>query len=213
MSDLFSQFRPEFEEIYPEVYLLTNFVRTQPLIELVEQVTQQAPFRKMMTPMGHYTGIALSNCGELGWTSDAKGYRYSAVDPLTDKPWPKMPSAFAKLANAAAQKAGFSNFESDACLINEYPVGSSLGAHQDKNEADFSQPIVSVSIGLPATFQIFGMTRSGKATNLKLLDGDVLVWGGKSRLIYHGVRRIQLDPQRPQLKRRLNITLRRAATR
>jgi len=160
--------------------------------------------------MGHYTGIPLTNCGQLGWYSDEQGYRYVARDPINGLPWPAIPDIFTKLAQNAAQTLGYQNFTPDACLINQYQIGSKLSAHQDKNERDFNWPIVSVSIGLPCVFQIFGMQRSGKPINLPLLDGDVMVWGGQSRLIYHGVKPIKLDRQNPHLSERINITFRKA---
>ncbi|WP_196140940.1 alpha-ketoglutarate-dependent dioxygenase AlkB [Aliikangiella sp. G2MR2-5] len=209
-QDLFSSQRPDIQEIYPEVYLLADFVDTQPLLQVIWEIAAQSPFRKMQTPMGHYTGIELTNCGPYGWVSDSKGYRYAAKDPLTGKPWPAMPQSFFQLAKDAAFKSGFKNFNSDACLINHYQIGDKLGSHQDKDEGEFDSPIVSVSIGLPATFQIFGKTRSGVEKELMLHGGDVLVWGGDSRLIYHGVKTIKADKQQPNLTERFNITFRKA---
>ncbi len=210
MSDLFSNTRPEIEEVYPDVYLLAHFAETRQLIQAVEKVTTVSPFRKMMTPNGHQTNIPFSNCGQLGWTSDINGYRYSKTDPLTNTRWPSLPAVFSTVANKAAYLAGFKGFKPDACLINQYKIGSRLNAHQDKNERDFRWPIVSISAGLPAVFQIFGEHRDGKATNIRLYDGDVMVWGGRSRLIYHGVRTITPDHQFPQSNQRINITLRKA---
>lgn len=210
INDLFSVQRPEVEEVYDQVWLLANFTQTPSIIDQITQLAVQAPFRKMMTPMGHYTGIPLTNCGEWGWTSDASGYRYQKLDPETQSPWPKMPESFRSLAIKAANEVGFEGFSPDACLINQYDIGTKLSAHQDKNESDFRWPIVSVSIGLPAEFQIFGDSRNNRPVNVKLYDGDVMVWGGKSRLIYHGVKTIKADIQTPNLTQRFNITLRRA---
>lgn len=210
MSDLFTELRPIKQEIYPEVFVLANFVETLPLIHKIQLIIQQAPFRKMMTPMGHYTGIPLTNCGEYGWISDISGYRYSKKDPITNNPWPEIPDTFIQLATNAANTVGYSNFIPDACLINQYEIGSKLGTHQDKNEADFSWPIVSVSLGLSATFQIFGEQRSGKPIEYQVQDGDVMVWGGKSRLIYHGVKTVKQDNQQPQKTQRFNLTFRKA---
>jgi len=210
MSDLFSNNRDKKEEIYPDVFVLANYVDTTPLLKRVDQIIALSPLRKMITPMGFYTGIAVTNCGEYGWTSDEKGYQYSKLDPLTSQPWQPIPGSFIQLAKSAALAAGFQNFEPDTCLINQYLIGTKLGSHQDKNENDFSQPIVSVSIGLSATFQIFGGKRSGKAINYKLHDGDVMVWGKSARLAYHGVKALKTDPLNPALQRRINITFRKS---
>jgi len=210
MSDLFSATRHEFEEIYPDIYVLPQFVDPTVLLLEVDKVIAQAPFRKMMTPMGHYTGVALSNCGEYGWTSDLQGYRYSKQDPQTGNFWPPLPESYLNLAKRAASKAGFNNFEPDACLINRYKLGDKLGSHQDKNEKDFAQPIVSVSIGLSAVFQIFGETRAGVKVEYLLQSGDVMVWGRKSRLAYHGIRTIKVDTLNPKLTQRINITFRKS---
>lgn len=211
MSDLFSANRPSQEEVYPQVFVLPNFTATHDLLAQINQLSAISPFRKMQTPNGHYTNIPVSNCGALGWVSDASGYRYSSIDPQTNNPWPALPADFIQLAQTAAAKVGYVDFLPDACLINQYCIGSKLGSHQDKNETDFTWPIVSVSIGLNAVFQIYGEQRSGIKKNLILQDGDVMVWGGKSRLIYHGVASIKADPQNPMLKYRYNLTFRRAS--
>lgn len=210
MSDLFSNTRPAKEEIYPDVFVLANFVNTGSLLEPIEKIVNTSPFRKMMTPMGYYTNIALTNCGKFGWTSDNNGYRYSQIDPLNNQAWPNMPDSFRKLAKEAAQIAGYENFEPDACLINQYIIGSKLGSHQDKNEKNFSQPIVSVSIGLTAIFQIFGQQRGGTPINYQLQDGDIMVWGKSARLVYHGVKALTADKLDPNVTQRFNITFRKA---
>ena len=211
MADLFSATRPPIEEIYPKVFLLADFADTQILRSRIKQIVKLSPFRKMQTPSGHYTNVEMTNCGDLGWISDSSGYRYSANDPLTNAPWPSMPQIFNNLARDAAEKSGFSHFNSNACLINHYCIGDKLGSHQDKDEGDFNSPIVSISIGLPAVFQIFGHKRSGIEKQVTLYDGDILVWGEESRLIYHGVRPIKADPNQPLLSERFNITFRYAA--
>jgi alkylated DNA repair protein (DNA oxidative demethylase) len=210
VADLFSNSRPGKQEIYPDLFVLANFVKTAPLLKEVERIIKVSPFRKMMTPNGHYTGVALTNCGDYGWTSDRKVYRYSKIDPLNGRAWQSMPDRFKTLAIEAAFAAGFENFEPDACLINQYLIGTKLGSHQDKNETDFSQPIVSVSIGLSAIFQIFGNQRAGKAVNYRLHDGDVVVWGNSARLAYHGVRTLTIDELNPSCQQRINITFRKS---
>lgn len=210
MPDLFSNNRPPIEEIYPDLFVLANFVDTNPLMVQVERITKVSPFRKMMTPNGHYTGVALTNCGDFGWTSDRNEYRYSSSDPLNNQPWLAIPESFKALAKNAAHVAGFKDFEPDACLINQYLIGTKLGSHQDKNEKDFSQPIVSVSIGLSAVFQIFGNQRAGQAINYRLYDGDVVVWGNSARLCYHGVRTLSAAELDPTCQQRINITFRKS---
>jgi DNA oxidative demethylase len=210
MIDLFTDCRPEIEEIYPDCFVLAHFFNPEMLKEEIDKIIRISPLRKMMTPNGHYTGVALTNCGDLGWTSSERGYQYSKIDPQTANAWPAIPSLFLSIAEKAALMAGFKNFQPNACLINRYLIGDKLGSHQDKNEQDYSQPIVSLSIGLAAIFQIFGQNRTGVKKNYRLLDGDVMVWGNRSRLIYHGVRALCADRLNPRLKQRVNITLRKA---
>lgn len=210
MPDLFSNARPKKQEIYPDVFVLANFTDTTHLLEDTNRIIKLSPLRKMMTPMGHYTGIAVTNCGEYGWTSDENGYYYSKTDPLTGQAWQSMPDSFKSLAKSAATEAGYQNFEPDACLINQYLIGTKLGSHQDKNENDFSQPIVSVSIGLSATFQIFGDQRSGKVLDYQLHDGDVMVWGKTARLAFHGIKTIRADKLAPNKTQRINLTFRKS---
>lgn len=157
------------------------------LLEAIWQVTEQAPFRQMQTPGGHTMSAAMACCGDWGWVTDRRGYRYQQTDPLTDQPWPGMPEVFRKLARDAAEKGGYPDFEPDSCLINRYLPGAKMGLHQDKDETDFSQPIVSVSLGSPIVFQFGGTRRSDRPQKVPLEHGDVVVWGGASRLRYHGV--------------------------
>jgi alkylated DNA repair protein (DNA oxidative demethylase) len=176
----------------------------------IARVTEAAPFRHMTTPGGFEMSVAMTNCGELGWTSDRRGYRYSPLDPMLNRPWPAMPTAFMDLAVSAAETAGYPHFRPDACLINRYTPGTRLSLHQDKDERDFSQPIVSVSLGLPATFLFGGLKRNDKAMRLPLEHGDVVVWGGEDRLRFHGVLPLRAG-QHPQLGNvRINLTFRKA---
>ncbi len=187
------------------------------LITALTQVTQQAPFRHMVTRGGFKMSVAMSNCGGYGWISDRKGYRYSALDPINEKPWPNMPASFLELASNAATAAGFHNFMPDACLINRYEIGAKMALHQDQDEQNFTQPIVSVSLGIPATFLLGGSNRADKTERVLLEHGDVLVWGGVDRLRFHGV----LPIKKPQNylygnqsmefnNHRINLTFRRA---
>ncbi|WP_313621229.1 DNA oxidative demethylase AlkB [Achromobacter sp.] len=176
----------------------------------VDDITAQAPFRHMETPGGYTMSVALTNCGELGWTTDARGYRYSRIDPQSGKPWPAMPDAFRRLAVEAAREAGFPGFAPDACLVNRYEPGSRLSLHQDKNERDYDAPIVSVSLGMPAMFLFGGDKRADKAARVPLFHGDVVVWGGVDRLRFHGVMPLK-DMPHPRLgSQRINFTIRKA---
>jgi alkylated DNA repair protein (DNA oxidative demethylase) len=180
------------------------------LVDAIEQIAARAAFRNMMTPGGRRMSVAMTNCGRVGWVTDARGYRYDAVDPLTGKAWPPMPAVFLSLADRAASAAGFAGFVPDGCLINRYEPGTQLTLHQDKNERDFEAPIVSVSLGLPATFLFGGLQRSDRPRRIRLESGDVAVWGGASRLVYHGVAPLA-DGHHPLTGRcRFNLTLRKA---
>ncbi len=176
----------------------------------LQGVIAQAPFRQMVTPGGKAMQVALTNCGALGWISDRRGYRYGAHDPQTDAPWPAMPPAFLALAQSAAERAGFSGFVPDACLINRYLPGTRLSLHQDRDERDFSQPIVSVSLGLPAVFLWGGLQRSDRPHRVPLLHGDVVVWGGADRLHFHGVAPVPAGEHALTGAARINFTFRRA---
>lgn len=198
--------------IGPQSVVLRGFAlpTVDALLAGVDDVTAQAPFRHMETPGGYTMSVALTNCGELGWTTDARGYRYSRIDPVTGQAWPAMPQAFIQLAQAAAREAGFPDFAPDACLVNRYEPGSRLSLHQDRNERDFNAPIVSVSLGMPAMFLFGGDDRADRAARVPLFHGDVVVWGGVDRLRFHGVMPLK-DLPHPRLgSRRINFTIRKA---
>jgi alkylated DNA repair protein (DNA oxidative demethylase) len=161
--------------------------RTTALLAAVERVTQEAPWRFLTTPGGYRMSVAMTNCGTVGWVSDHAGYRYDRIDPLSERPWPSMPVAFAELASDAAAQAGFPRYAPDACLINRYVPGARLSLHQDRDERDRVAPIVSVSLGLPATFLFGGLQRSERPRRVLLRHGDVVVWGGPARMRFHGV--------------------------
>ena len=180
------------------------------LLAGVDDVIAQAPFRHMETPGGYTMSVALTSCGELGWTTDARGYRYSRIDPVSGQPWPAMPRAFRQLAEDAAREAGFADFAPDACLVNRYAPGSRLSLHQDRNERDYGAPIVSVSLGMPAMFLFGGDDRADRAARVPLFHGDVVVWGGVDRLRFHGVMPLK-DLPHPRLgSQRINFTIRKA---
>ncbi len=145
------------------------------LLAEIERISALAPLRQMLTPGGFKMSVAMTNCGQYGWVSDRKGYRYAAIDPLTARAWPAMPPSFLALATAAAALAGFAQFEPDACLINRYEPKAKMSLHQDKDEQDFDAPIVSVSLGMPAIFLFGGFARSDKPERFALAHGDVVV--------------------------------------
>ena len=212
MMDLFDAVEGEPRDIQlaPGAMLLAGFARPieTPLIESVNAIINRAPFRHLITPGDHRMSVAMTNCGRVGWVSDRTGYRYYAIDPDSGNPWPQMPAVFADLALRAAARAGFADFRPDACLINRYDPGAKLSLHQDKDELDFNAPIVSVSLGLVATFLFGGLNRSDKTARYRLVHGDVVAWGGPSRLAYHGVMPLA-DGEHPLLgAQRINLTFR-----
>lgn len=176
----------------------------------LQAVIAQAPPRQLLTPGGQRMSAALSNCGAFGWVSDRRGYRYSAQDPDSGRPWPALPVSFLALARAAAAEAGFGGFVPDACVVNRYAVGARMGLHQDRDERDLSQPIVSVSLGLPAVFLWGGARRTDRAERMPLRHGDVLVWGGVDRLRFHGVAPVRTAVHALTGAVRFNLTFRRA---
>ena len=180
------------------------------LLADVERVATQAPFRHMVTPGGFRMSVAMTNCGALGWVTDRTGYRYDAVDPESGRKWPRMPDSFLRLAASAALQAGFDAFVPDACLINRYEPGARLSLHQDKEERDFGEPIVSVSLGIPAVFLFGGAARADRARRVPLAHGDVVVWGGPARLRYHGVLPLKEGHHPLVGGHRINLTLRKA---
>ena len=182
----------------------------QRLLDELASVVARSAFRHMRTPGGGRMSVAMTNAGALGWVSDPSGYRYCPLDPDSGRAWPAMPPSFAELATKAAERAGFSGFVPDACLVNRYEPGARLGLHQDKDERDFSEPIVSVSLGLPAVFLFGGTTRTERPERVSLEHGDVVVFGGPDRLRYHGVRELA-EGEHPLLGRcRVNLTFRKA---
>ena len=174
----------------------------------LEVVTAAAPLRHLVTPGGYRMSVAMTNCGALGWVSDRRGYRYDPVDPGSGERWPALPEAFRALARDAAARAGYASFMPDACLVNRYAPGARLSMHQDRDEKDLRAPIVSVSLGLPAVFLWGGHERTDKARRIALQHGDVVVWGGPSRLRFHGVLALK-DGEHPFAGGfRINLTFR-----
>ena len=180
------------------------------LIPALREIVAQAPFRRMSTPGGHQMSVAMTNCGQAGWVTDRTGYRYDGVDPNSGQPWPAMPAVLRELADEAAAAGGFKGFSPDACLINRYVPGARMSLHQDKDEQDFAAPIVSVSLGLPAIFLFGGPARSDKPARFRLLHGDIVVWGGPSRLFFHGVAPLADGEHAVLGRQRINLTFRKA---
>lgn len=176
--------------------------------DAVQAVRAQAPPRRMVTPHGTMS-VEMTSCGSCAWTADASGYRYLDHDPLTGAPWPRMPPILATLATACAAEAGFAGFVPDTCLINDYAPGSKMGIHRDADEADPRWPIVSVSLGIPATF-VVATARGAPDLRIPLQHGDVLVFGGPARHCRHGVARVPAARHGLLGARRVNLTFRRA---
>lgn len=206
---------PSKLELEPGAVVLRAYAADQApaLLDAVAQVTQAAPLRHMTTARGWRMSVAMSNCGQAGWLSDHSGYRYDAVDPQTGLPWPAMPALFTRLAARAALAAGFAHFVPDACLINRYAPGARLSLHQDRNEHDFSAPIVSVSLGVPASFLWGGAARANRPQRVRLEHGDTVVWGGPARLHFHGIDTLREDQHALTGNVRFNLTFRQALLR
>ena len=210
MLDLFADTPPWQEPLAPGAVILRRraLADAPNLMAGVTQVIADSPLRQMVTPGGYTMSVAMSNCGEVGWTTDRRGYLYSPQDPQTGQRWPAMPGAFLALARACASEAGYDGFTPDACLINRYAPGAKLSLHQDRDEKDLGAPIVSVSLGLPAVFQFGGLRRSDPLRRLLLEHGDVVVWGGPSRLFYHGIQPLKAGDHPLTGDCRVNLTFR-----
>jgi alkylated DNA repair protein (DNA oxidative demethylase) len=212
LFDSLSDVHPVRERIAEGAVLLRGFARSfeAELISDLRVIAEEAPFRHMVTPGGHQMSVAMTNCGNAGWVTDRSGYRYDGVDPQSGKPWPAMPPAFRELATLAAAEASFKGFSPDACLINRYQVGARMSLHQDKDERDFENPIVSVSLGLPAIFLFGGPKRADKTQRYRLEHGDIVVWGGPSRLFFHGIAPLADGEHNLLGRQRINLTFRKA---
>lgn len=212
MGDLFAALESSTETMAQGATLLRRFAleSADDLLAEIDLIVSAAPLRHMVTPGGFSMSVGMSNCGAFGWVTDRRGYRYQSTDPLSGKPWPAMPATLLSLAVNAASEAGYPDFKPDACLINRYEPGAKMSLHQDKNEKDFRNPIVSVSLGLPATFQFGGLDRKDAVRKYALVHGDVVVWGGPSRLFYHGILPLKEGTHEKTGRARFNLTFRRA---
>ncbi|WP_320165619.1 DNA oxidative demethylase AlkB [Methylophaga sp.] len=197
-------------KISDQSYLVKGAIKTQAdeLLTEIDRIISSSPLRQMQTKRGHYVGAKMTNCGEWGWVSDKKGYRYSRLDPLTNQAWPAMPTMFKALAMELASSVGFDHFQPDVCLINQYIPKVGMGLHQDKDEHDLSQPIVSLSLGVPAIFQFGGFKRSDQVNYHLLQHGDVVIWGGIDRLRFHGIQPLKLGHHPQTGQTRYNLTFR-----
>jgi alkylated DNA repair protein (DNA oxidative demethylase) len=180
------------------------------LLAAVQAVVAMAPWRHMLTPGGARMSVAMTNCGQVGWISDRRGYRYAPVDPESGRAWPPMPATLRELAARSADMAGFAGFEPDACLVNRYAPGTRLSLHQDRNERDMRAPVVSVSLGLAALFLFGGLRRADATQRIPLAHGDVVVWGGRQRLAFHGVAALADGEHALTGRCRINLTFRQA---
>jgi alkylated DNA repair protein (DNA oxidative demethylase) len=213
LSDAAEAAEPRDEMIAPGAVLLRGFALpfVDDVLAALGDICTQSPFRHMTTPWGAAMSVAMTNCGDAGWLTDRAGYRYDRIDPETGQPWPAMPECIRELASRAADRAGYPGFMPDACLINRYAPGTRLTLHQDRDERDYAHPIVSVSLGVPAAFQFGGPKRRDPVRKIVVRHGDVVVWGGVSRLAYHGLAELKSGEQHPlNGNQRINLTFRRA---
>jgi alkylated DNA repair protein (DNA oxidative demethylase) len=200
----------EVTELAPGAVLLRGAVGAddERLLDEIDRLAAISPFRSVVTPSGKPMSVEITSCGAVGWVSDRRGYRYEAIDPATGNPWPRMPDVFQEFASRAAAMAGYEMYMPDTCLINKYLVGSKMGMHQDRDEQDFSKPIVSVSLGLPINFKFGGLSRAGEAVKMQLVHGDVVVFGGPARLAFHGVGTLRKGTHPLTGAMRYNLTFR-----
>jgi DNA oxidative demethylase len=214
IGDLFAAAAPgdAVEELGAGAVVLRGYAEREAgsLVAAVTVIAADAPFRQMETPGGFRMSVAMTSCGEAGWITDRRGYRYSPTDPATGEPWPAMPASFTDLAARAAAASGFPGFAPDSCLINRYLPASRLSLHRDEDERDHSHPVVSVSLGLPAVFLWGGLRRADRPARIRLNSGDVVIWGGLARLVYHGIAELAAGEHELTGASRLNLTFRRA---
>ena len=185
--NLFSQLEvePTHEELYPGAVLMRGFALAQDweFLAAMEGILADAPLHHTMTPGGLPMGVMVSDCG----TPEAFRRRWDPLNPEVKRMWPPMPRVLLDFAIRCAVRAGFPLFRPDALHINRYQAGTKLGIHQDRHEIDLSQPIVSISLGLECVFLLGGFQRADSAKRILLEHGDVIVWGGPSRMRFHGV--------------------------
>lgn len=203
---------PRTEDLAPGAAVLRAFARAEQaaLLQAIAAITADAPLRHWLTPGGRRMSVAMTNCGAVGWVSDRSGYRYCEHDPTTRQRWPAMPAAFLELAQRAAACVGYHDFRPDACLVNRYEPGTRLSLHVDQDERDAAAPIVSVSLGAAASFLWGGLARADRTRRIVLESGDIMVWGGPSRFVYHGVASLAEADHPLTGSTRFNLTFRKA---
>jgi alkylated DNA repair protein (DNA oxidative demethylase) len=197
------------EDLYQGAVVLRRYALTQEnaLLAAVDSVVAVSPWREALTPGGLKMSVLVTGCGAYGMANEGD-YGMRSVDPLTGRRWPPMPAILRELGINAAAEAGFPEFLPNMAHINRYGPGAKLGMHQDRGENDTLDPIVSVSLGLPATFKMGGFQRSDKSVNVSLLHGDVVVWGGPSRMRFHGVLPVKPGAHPFTGEARINLTIR-----
>ncbi|WP_366919436.1 DNA oxidative demethylase AlkB [Hydrocarboniphaga sp.] len=212
-GDLFDGADPGASEVLADgAWVLRGYAAAHAPVLLAEiaAIAAAAAPRHLIVPGGKRMSVAMTNCGALGWVSDTRGYRYEPCDPQSGKPWPAMPASLLSLAREAADAAGYAGFAPDASLCNFYQPGARMSLHRDHDEGDLAAPIVSISLGLPATFLWGGLARADRARRLRLVHGDVVVWGGASRLVHHGVAPLAEGEHPLSGRWRYNLTFRKA---
>lgn len=199
MLDLFEGEAPWQEVLAEDAVILRRYARAddQWLFRHIMQVASLRPFQHRITPGGFRMSVAMTHCGARGGYPES-----SAVPPVS------LPATLQEFAVRAADSAGFHRFLPDSCLMNRYAPGSKLTLHQDKDEKDLRQPIVSVSLGLPAVFQFGGFDRADALRRVLLEHGDVVVWGGRSRLRFHGIAPVKPGSHPLTGEYRYNMTFR-----
>ena len=209
--NLFSQLaaEPTHEEIYPGAVLMRGLALAQDaeFIAAVETILTAAPLHPATTPSGLPMGVMVSDCG----TPEAFRRRWDPQNPAVRKMWPPIPPVLVDFALRCAVRSGFPLFRPDSCHINRYQAGIRLGLHQDRHECDMTQPIVSISLGLECIFLFGGLQRTDAVKRILLEHGDVIVWGGPSRMRFHGVQPIKPDHHPLTGPYRYNLTFRKVA--
>ncbi len=194
------------ERLAEGAWVLREYAKAEAdaLLSIIKEVAAIAPFRAMTTKGGFKMTVKSTGCGNISWVSI---YSDPSAGPVPTPSIP-LPPLFRDFAKRAALAAGFPDFEPDACLINLYEPGASMGLHQDKDEKNLREPIVSVSLGLPIVFLFGGKERGDKAIKVPLDHGDVVVWGGPARLAFHGVLKLQEGWHPKTGRQRINLTFR-----
>ena len=209
--NLFSQLaaEPTHEEIYPGAVLMRGLALEQDaeFLAAMEDILAAAPLHHATTPSGLPMGVMVSDCG----TPEAFRRRWDPQNPAVRRMWPPMPHLLLDFAIRCAVRSGFPLFRPETCHINRYQAGTKLGRHQDRHECDMSQPIVSISLGLECVFLLGGLQRTDQVKRMMLEHGDVIVWGGPSRMRFHGVQPLKPGHHPLTGLYRYNLTFRKTA--